>query len=162
MKLILLRHGESQVNAGNKKAGENNLTAKGRRQMAVAVKQLVGQKIEAIYCSPTLRCQESMEEILRGRGREIQVCFSKLLKPKLKEESLEELKARIEMFYDDLLVEFEGEETVLVVGHRMPLKMFVYQLTGKNVDIANAAVSVFEIKDNKITAIAVNEAVEPN
>ena len=116
MKLILVRHGE---------AFEGDLTIKGVKQAIATAENLKNTKIDAIYCSNTNRAEQTLDEILRVRDEEIRIAFSSLVRPKLKSESLENLKNRVELFLDDLKYDHE-KETVLVISHSAVIKMFLY------------------------------------
>ncbi|HPJ16648.1 MAG TPA: phosphoglycerate mutase family protein [Candidatus Woesebacteria bacterium] len=116
MKLILVRHGE---------AFEGDLTIKGVKQAISAAENLKATQIDAIYCSNTNRAEQTLDEILRLRDDDIKIAFSSLVRPKMKKESLEKLKKRVELFLDDLKYDHE-KETVLVVSHSAVIKMFLY------------------------------------
>lgn len=132
MKLILIRHGESARNAGVYVSGEeNSLTIKGVKQAVHLGEELAETHIDTIYCSHAARCEQTMDEILRNRDDEIAIHFTRLVEPKTKKEELTKLKARAELFIDDLQYDHEETETVVVISHLMPLQMMTYLLTGK-------------------------------
>lgn len=122
MKLILVRHGDYF---------EDSLTIKGVKQAVETGAKLADKKIEAMYCSPSKRCEQTMDEILRIRSDNFPIHFSNLIRPKLKKESLTKLKARVELFLDDLKYDQEGNDTIIIVSHQMVIAMIVLQLTGK-------------------------------
>jgi len=140
MKLILVRHGESQANAGNI-AEENNLTEKGRQQAKKMAIELSQENFEQIYCSDTKRCIETMEAILKDRKEDVNICFSKLISPKKKAEDDENFKRRIKIFIEDLKIEFVNG-TIMVVSHRMVLQMMWYELTGKDETVENGEIKI--------------------
>ncbi|MFA4827382.1 MAG: phosphoglycerate mutase family protein [Candidatus Shapirobacteria bacterium] len=135
MKLILVRHGESQANAGNI-AEENNLTEKGRQQAKKLAIELSQENFEQIYCSNTKRCIETMEAILKDRKEYVNICFSKLISPKKKAEDDENFKRRIKIFIEDLKIEFK-DETVMIISHQLVIRRFWQELTGKDEPIEN-------------------------
>lgn len=133
MKVSLIRHGQSFFNIGIKDFPENNLTAIGKMEVKNLAKILRLEKIDAIYCSPTTRALETMDEILRGRDREeIKINLSRLLMPKAKKNSWESLKNRVEIFMQDLEAEHTNEEHVLVISHQKVIQMFLHKL-GKEI-----------------------------
>lgn len=157
MKLILVRHGESIVNA-KQLALTNGLTDKGKVQARKVARYLSQEKIEHIYCSKSIRCVQTMEEILKRRDEEdIKISFSLLVGAKNKNEDWQELQNRINLFIEDLKIDYVNEETILVVSHAAPIKMFVFQLTGEIVDIDNASATIFEISDRVVSKVMVNE-----
>lgn len=150
MKLILLRHGEAGKNVGLRRSGESDtLTAKGVKQSVAAAEAIRDQKVDTIYCSSAERCIQTMDEILRIRDEEINIHFSRLLAPKLKKESLEKLKLRCEMFVDDLRYDHESNETILIVGHLMPLSMIHYLLANKERRLENGEMVEVELDTAK-------------
>lgn len=147
MKLILVRHGESARNAGYGIPNEeNNLTIKGVQQAVNAAKKLTEHKIDAIYCSPSKRCEQTMDEILRLRDDDLQIHFSSLIGPKTNKERYEKLKTRIALFLDDLKYDHEGDQTVLVVTHQLAIRMFIFQLLGTQEQVENGSVTMLEIE----------------
>ena len=127
MKIILVRHGE---------AFEGNLTIKGVKQAIEAANNLKDKKIDAIYCSNTNRAEQTMDEVLRVKDEDIRIAFSSLLRPKLKSESLDKLKKRVELFLDDLKYDHE-KQTVLVFSHQTVIKMAVFLLKKEKIEIKN-------------------------
>jgi broad specificity phosphatase PhoE len=128
MKIILVRHGESAMNVGIP-GEENNLTAKGVNQAIAVGDELKSQKIDAIYCSSTPRCIQTLDEILRVRDDNMPIHLTSLVGPKLKKEKYEELKARVELFLDDLKYDHEPDATILIVSHLLSIQMMTLLLT---------------------------------
>ncbi len=132
MKLMLVRHGESARNRGYEVSNQdNNLTAEGVSQAIELAKLLAKKKIDAIYCSPAARCQQTLEEILRIRIDKIPIHMCKLVGQKIKSESFEKLKRRVVGFVDDLKYDHKDSETVLIIGHQLSLGMTTYVINGK-------------------------------
>lgn len=149
MKLILVRHGESEANAGlTEITGTNGLTKKGKEQIKEATKKLMGMKIDAVFCSPTERCKETMDEMLEILDEKIAIHFSKLLGPQKKSESIAYLKDRIKRFVEDLKCEFENDETILIITHQMPIRMFSYIINSKDLVTENGSVDILEVENN--------------
>ena len=163
MKLILVRHGESEANANHILQGqtEGKLTAKGIEQAKKTGKELKEKyKIDMVFCSPLGRCVETLNCILNEYQIEGEIFMSRLLmerdfgeysemetqlidweemdkESKINDEmgveSLADLRERAKLFLEDLKLE-EGVETVLVVSHSGPIKMMISILTGKELD----------------------------
>jgi broad specificity phosphatase PhoE len=141
MKLILIRHGESARNRGYEVTDEeNNLTAAGVQQAVKIGQILLEQKIDAIYCSPAPRCEQTLNEILRNREDEMPIHFSKLIGPKIKSEEYEKLKARVNLFLDDLKYDHEKEETVVIISHQLVLAMVIFLINGEPKKFENGEV----------------------
>lgn len=145
MKLILIRHGESAKNRGIIDL-ENNLTADGVRQAIAAGSELANEKIDAIYCSHTPRCEQTLDEIVRIREDNFPIHFSKLLAPKMKSENYEKLKLRMEMFLQDLKYDHEDNETVVVISHSLPISMALFLVEGKQEKVKNGEVKKITLK----------------
>jgi broad specificity phosphatase PhoE len=129
MKLILIRHGESAKNRGYEIANEeNNLTVKGVHQSVSMGESLLVQKFDSIYCSPAPRCVQTLDEILRLRDDNMPIHLTSLVGPKMKNEPYEKLKARVELFLDDLKYDHEKTETVVVISHQAVIGMFLFLL----------------------------------
>ena len=163
MKLILIRHGESEANANHILQGqtEGKLTAKGIEQSKKAGKKLKEKyKIDMVFCSPLKRTMETLENILSEYPIEGEIFISKLLMERdfgeysemethlidweeidqdnkinkeLGVESLAELQKRTNLFLEDLKLEKENL-TILVVSHSGPIKMMISKITGKEFD----------------------------
>ena len=165
MKLILVRHGESEANANHILQGqtEGKLTKKGIEQAKKVGKELKEKyKIDMVFCSPLKRTIETLNCILDEYPIEGEIFMSKLLMErdfgeysemetqlidweemdkdnKINEElgieSLANLKKRSELFLEDL--KLEDAKTVLVVSHSGPIKMMISKITGKEFEEIN-------------------------
>ncbi|MFA6184742.1 MAG: histidine phosphatase family protein [Candidatus Shapirobacteria bacterium] len=163
MKLILLRHGETEDNINNILAGQDcgKLTAKGIEQSKEVGKELKEKyKIDMIFCSPLTRCRETLEHVLDEDPIDVPIYMSKLIEERdygeytgveidsINKESLNEdnavnkemgveslihLVKRVTLFLEDLKLEDENS-TVLVVSHEEPIKIMVAEITGKTAD----------------------------
>lgn len=144
MKLILIRHGESARNRGYVVASEeNNLTTKGVEQAVKIGEELKEQIIDTIYCSPAARCVQTLDEILRVRTDNMPIHLTKLIGPKRKLEKYEKLKARVELFVDDLKYDHQEKDTVMIISHQLVLAMIILQITGDTRRLENG--ELFEI-----------------
>lgn len=144
MKIILVRHGESARNRGYRVAEkENNLTTEGVKQAAEIGKKLKEQNIDTVYSSPTGRCIQTLDEILRIRNDKMPIHLTKLISPKSKTESYEKLKSRVGLFLDDLKYDHKKEEMIVVVSHQLVIAMIILQLTGNTRRLENG--ELFEI-----------------
>lgn len=162
MKLILVRHGETEANVNHILQGRSDgkLTAKGIEQAKVVGKELKEKyKVDMVFCSPLSRAVETLENILSEYPIEGEVFMCKLLMERdfgeysemetqlidweemdkdnkinkeMGVESLADLRKRSELFLEDL--KLEDAKTVLVVSHSGPIRMMVNKLTGKSFD----------------------------
>jgi broad specificity phosphatase PhoE len=75
IKLILIRHGESDGNAQRKFSGfqDVNLTEKGIWQAKRLARRLEGVQVNAVYCSDLKRARHTAEIIFGDRGKDIVV-----------------------------------------------------------------------------------------
>ena len=163
MKLILIRHGETEENANHIVGGldESKLNKKGIEQAKKAGKDLKKKyKVDMIFCSPLKRCVETLENILDEYPFEGQIFMSKLIEERdfgeyvgmedvmvdwedinkinkinreMGVESLPKLEKRINLFLEDLKLEDENS-TVLVVSHDWAIRMMISKITGKDID----------------------------
>src|SRR3989344_6206642 len=71
MKLILVRHGETEENVKKISQGHRpgKLTALGKEQAVKLAHQLKNEKIDVIYCSDLKRTKDTLEPILRFHKR---------------------------------------------------------------------------------------------
>lgn len=160
MKLILVRHGETEANAKQILQGKDDskLTSKGIEQAKEAGRNIKkNYNINLIFCSPLGRCVETLNNILEEYPSEGQIFMSKLIEERdfgefegteshlldwgkvdleneinkeLGVEKLSDLKKRVNLFLEDLKLEDENS-TVLVVSHHMPIQVMVSEITGK-------------------------------
>ena len=141
MKLILIRHGESARNRGLPvESEENNLTAKGVQQAIETAAKLAPMNIDAIYCSNSPRCVQTLDEILRIRDDNMPIHLTSLVGPKLKTDNYEKLKSRVELFLDDLKYDHKENETVVVVSHLKSISMALFLIEGKQEKLGNGEI----------------------
>jgi broad specificity phosphatase PhoE len=73
-RLLLVRHGQTELSHENTFCGvtEAPLTAEGHRQAECLAERFRHESIDAIYCSPQARAQETAQPIARTLGIELQ------------------------------------------------------------------------------------------
>jgi broad specificity phosphatase PhoE len=73
MRLMLVRHGETQWNRENRIVGhtEIGLNSTGRRQVALLARALGKEKVERIYSSPLRRAVETANAIAKQHGLDV-------------------------------------------------------------------------------------------
>lgn len=163
MKLILVRHGQTDANVENLFSDDcAKLTAKGIEQTKEVGKKLKknGEKIDMVFCSPLERCVQTLENILSEYCIDAPIFMSKLImerdfgeysgteadlvdKDELNEdnkmnkemgvESLASLLKRVNLFLEDLKLE-EENSTVLVISHEWVIRTMIAKITGKKFD----------------------------
>lgn len=169
MKLIIVRHGETEANAKKILQGKDGgkLTEKGKQQAKEVGKHLRDHhKIDMVFCSPLDRCVETLNTILEEYPIEGEILMSNLIEERdfgeytgteshlidwdefdennkinraMGVESWSEVKKRVELFLEDLKLE-DGDKTVLVITHAGPIKVMVNKLN--NQDLAYGEISV--------------------
>src|SRR3989339_1804616 len=96
MKIILVRHAESLKNAGLWQRGtKNRLSQNGEKQAKELAEKLKNRKIDCIYCSPTIRCKQTLEEILKIRDDEMLIHLSKLIDQKRIDEDMDFFQKKV-------------------------------------------------------------------
>jgi isomerase len=76
MRLLLIRHGETQANVDHKLDTAHpgqSLTERGREQAEALPPQLAGEPIEAVYASTLTRAQETAAPLAESRGLRVEV-----------------------------------------------------------------------------------------
>jgi broad specificity phosphatase PhoE len=75
MRLILIRHGETESNRERLALGREDvpLNERGRRQAAALAASLAGVPVAAVYSSPLCRAVETARPLAEARGLEVQV-----------------------------------------------------------------------------------------
>ena len=75
MRLILVRHGETESNRERLALGREDvpLNERGRRQAAAVAASLAGVPVAAVYASPLCRAVETARPLAEARGLEVQV-----------------------------------------------------------------------------------------
>lgn len=161
MKLIIVRHGETESNAKHIVQGKDagKLTAKGIDQAKKVGKELKEKyKVDMVFCSPIGRCVDTLNIILEEYPIEGEIFMSKLIEERdfgeftgtqsamidweslnqdnkinkeLGVESWDEVKKRAELFLEDLKLEDENK-TILIVSHAGPIKVMINKIKNEN------------------------------
>jgi broad specificity phosphatase PhoE len=115
MKIILIRHGESEANAQGIMQGQKvdkSLSKLGREQATKLAKRLKNEKIEAIYSSDLKRAKETAEEI--NKFHNVKIKLDKRLREKDHDkEHHKEHEERCKSF----LAEIKHKGTIVIVAH---------------------------------------------
>lgn len=160
MKLILIRHSETEANVDHFLQGRSGgkLTKKGIDQAKKIGKELKEKyKINMVFCSPLGRCVETLDNILEEYPIDGPIFMSKLIEERdfgeytgtesilvdweemdqdskinreMGVESLMEMGKRVNLFLEDLKLE-DKNSTVLVISHYGPIKAIIAKITGK-------------------------------
>ena len=157
MKILLVRHGESEHNAGKTGDEDSSLTKRGKRQAEYLGKNLRKQKIDIkyIYCSNLKRSKQTAEIISKIVDVPIKKSFDELneyesdyLRKRFRGTFYRRLK-RLKKFLRDISKEKKKDKRILIVAHgitnriiigylvRLPLRKqllrFLQQNTGLSV-----------------------------
>lgn len=163
MKLILVRHGQTDGSDRYFGRTDNELNAVGREQAEGLRRRLVGEKINAVYTSTLKRAIATAETIAAGRGLEITRCpeLDEVDFGKIEGMTYEEIcrqyptiaagwgdwNAQIEFpggesasLFNQRVVRFlerleshKDDETVVVVGHGGPFRLLLCHLLGLDI-----------------------------
>jgi len=146
MKLIFVRHGQTNYNAQDIIQGqsESTLSEKGLSQAKALAKRLKNENIDMIFCSDLMRARQTAKEIIKYH-KKVPVKYTKLLRERafgvfenrhvdvyrtVREsvgkkrhnfkpqggESFYDLQKRVRKFYASIYPKYKGK-TVLVVSH---------------------------------------------
>jgi broad specificity phosphatase PhoE len=123
MRIIFVRHGESEHNAGKSKGDDTPLTKKGRMQAELLGRTLKKQKISVIYTSNLLRAKQTGEIISKIIKVPVKASFEELneyttnhVKSRLK--SLLSLRVRrLRKLISKLAKDRNKNKTILIVAH---------------------------------------------
>lgn len=150
MRIHLLRHGESQANAGGYINDDPTrpvaLTDLGREQAGVAARELVGESFDLVFCSRFPRARQTAEILLEGLGMALPIrvdarlderrsgldgqpveAFNGLVRPDPVHvrppdgESFLQAMDRMKAFLDEVATHFPGAR-VLAVSHENPIQ----------------------------------------
>jgi len=158
MKLLIVRHGQSQGNVTGKVQGSQNpgLSPRGKRQAQALQKLLKEERVKVTYCSPLQRAHETAEaagkepiliepclrECLMGNmegmtHEQVDVKYPNRFKRFFDQssyrmpggESLRDLQKRVQPFLEKLRGKHEND-VVLVVAHSTVNRVLLATLTG--------------------------------
>ncbi len=116
MKLIIIRHGESEANAKGISQGnldewiDTPLTEKGKKQAKAVAKRLEDEDIEIIISSDLKRAKQTAEEI--NKFHNVEIRLDSRLRDMLNNEELEDFIAKCNHAFDD--IEKLGKNAIVV------------------------------------------------
>src|SRR6266508_1920358 len=148
MRLIIVRHGESEWNRIGRYQGQQDtpLSELGARQAEALARRLTHEPIDIIFASPLQRAAKTAQAIARHHT---DVPFT--LEPALLE------------FKDRLCSDYHGRN-VLISTHDVVVKILVADALGMNMDrinriwVTNASISVIEYGDDLPYLVSLSEA----
>lgn len=153
-----MTNGQSNLDLGieDNKEGLTEVGIIEARQLALTLKN---QKVNYIYCSPALRCEQTMQAILSEKedDKDISVSFSRLIAAKTIKEELTKLKARVNVFIDDMTFDHLAGEVALAITHKSVAEMMVFILSGEHINVDQASISIFEIAGGERAQIKAND-----
>lgn len=116
MRLILVRHGESEANAKGINQGQyldTPLTKKGVEQAKKVAKRLKEEKIDMIYSSDLIRAKQTAREI--NKFHDLKIIFDKRIREKDHPiEESENFISRVKSFFDEIK---DKSKNILIVAH---------------------------------------------
>lgn len=180
MKLILVRHGETEENVARVFSDVvlGNLNENGIRQATELGKELASKEVEAIYCSPADRCRQTLGWILKQTKWQVPIIYSEEIRErnfgqyigqptsmlsredrnsdseKIKQMGVEtnkEIHQRIGSFVETIKSR-HGSQTVLVVSHGDPLTRIYGLAVGKSFEEISTKI---DIKNAKVIEIEI-------
>lgn len=159
MKLLLVRHGQSEKNVGLNQSGTNNLTNIGILEAKQLANFLLNQPISTIYSSAAPRAEQTLDAILANRtdGGTLSIHLTHFLSPKLKDESYDKVDTRIKIFLNDLLADHSPNETILIISHTQVLKSILKQLVKKDFAPDHASLTILEYSSKQSEIITLNQ-----
>lgn len=123
MKIIFVRHGESEHNASLTINKNSHLTGRGRKQAEALGDKLKKEKISEFYSSKMLRADETAQIIskmihipIKEQFEELNEYESKMLKSRLNALLNKRLK-KLKKFLDLITKERKKDKTILIVAH---------------------------------------------
>ena len=123
MKIILVRHGESEHNAGLVQGLDTNLTKKGENQARRLGKKLKKEKISEIYTSNLKRAKQTARIISKEINVPVKEGFKELgeysfkhLTSKLKG-IFSARRKKLKIFLKEIIKNRERDKTILIVAH---------------------------------------------
>lgn len=158
MKLIIVRHGETEDNLDGIVTGQSNaeLSKKGMEQAKLLAERLKNEKIDFIYCSDLKRTKDTLSGVLKYHH--VPVVYDPLLREKTqgtydgkseqeyqefrekyrhiarwrppKGENFYDVKKRARMFTERLLRDHKPTDTILVISHNGWKTIFFSYLLG--------------------------------
>lgn len=127
MRLFLVRHAEA---APGKPDALRPLTDAGRARARALGRQLAGEQLDAVLCSPLLRARQTAEQIAQAANLVAEI--DERLAPGATADGVREATAG-------------RGETIVAVGHQPDCSEIVLELTGEGRPFAPGALAVVEL-----------------
>ena len=131
MRIIFVRHGESENNAKLTSEEDSSITRRGKLQAEHLGKDLKKQDISTIYTSNLLRARETGEILskiikvpIKGNFEELGEYSGKYLRSRLKLLFNKRLK-RLKKLLDKISKDREKDKTILIVAHGITNKIII-------------------------------------
>jgi probable phosphoglycerate mutase len=169
MRLIIVRHGESEWNRINRYQGQQDapLSELGRKQAAALGERLKHEKIDVVYSSRLQRAAHTAQAIVAHHpGLEI-IYDDALLEINHGEwpggESFSNVLKRV-LDFRERICKIHANQTVLISTHDVIVKILVADALGMNMDrinriwVTNASISVIEYGDDLPYLVSLSEA----
>lgn len=150
MKIIIVRHGESEANSLEKEIDNPALSEKGIEQAKILAKKLASEKINKIYSSDYLRAVETAKEICKHHNLEpltderLREINTRALPIFEKFEVMREKHLKIKSFFEDIGFE---DECILIVAHGSTNLLLMDNLLKRNItprDQKNACINIID------------------
>ncbi len=131
MKIILIRHGESESNVGINTRKNSPLTQRGKKQVEHLAERLKQYGISEIYCSNLIRAEQTAEIIskkikvpIKGHFPELSEYSSKDLKNKFKTLFNLRLK-KLKKLLKDISKQKKEEKVILISSHGVANRIII-------------------------------------
>ncbi|MEK6895821.1 MAG: histidine phosphatase family protein [Nanoarchaeota archaeon] len=168
MKIILVRHGQSEANAaGIRQGSEDNwtdtqLSEKGINQVKKLAERLKDEKFDKIYSSNLKRAIQTAEEINKYHDKKI--IIDKRLADALNKETSKDIIKKCKSFLKNILKE---DKTILIIAHGSINLTIMALLTTKNKEEGgkfvketsqhNTAVNIIEKENGEFKLKLIND-----
>jgi len=136
MKILLIRHGESEGNVKSKENKKDRLTKKGKKQAQHLGEHLKNFKISEIYSSNLIRAKETAEIISKKIHVQIKAHFEELNEYEVKHFKNNLLKIfsprlkKLKKLLNKISKEREKDKTIIIVAHGFTNRLIIAYLLG--------------------------------
>jgi broad specificity phosphatase PhoE len=137
MRILFVRHGESEHNVGKSKDYDSLLTSRGRKQAAALGRRLKKEKISVIYTSNLKRTKETGKIVSKMIGVPIKANFEELneYSPRVILNFLGRFsevgrRRKLKKWVRELKKRREKDETVLIVAHGITNRILMSYFMG--------------------------------